>query len=126
MNGYALGFAIVRRCADLSRETQRLLFDGYRGRRQPEGLAAFLHEKHPKTNHLLSRICELPGPNSDLRDAITTAMPRALAKSPRGSQRTASARNEPAHRLFLSAAARISRGDGRRVDGLVRESDSLA
>jgi hypothetical protein len=27
MNGYALGFVIVRRCADLSRETQRLLFE---------------------------------------------------------------------------------------------------
>jgi hypothetical protein len=50
---YALGFAIVRRWADLSRETQQLLFheatagdDSLR-----EGLATFLHEKHPKTIH---------------------------------------------------------------------------
>jgi hypothetical protein len=27
MNGYALGVAMVRRCADLSRKTQRLLFE---------------------------------------------------------------------------------------------------
>ena len=52
---YALGFAVVRRWADLSRETQQLLFDeatagdeSLRG-----GLAAFLHEKHPKTVHPL-------------------------------------------------------------------------
>jgi hypothetical protein len=52
---YALGFAIVRRWADLSRKTQRLLFEeataGDNSLR--EGLAAFLHERHPKTSHLL-------------------------------------------------------------------------
>jgi hypothetical protein len=50
---YALGFAVVRRWADLSRKTQELLFneatagdDSLR-----EGLATFLHENHPKTTH---------------------------------------------------------------------------
>lgn len=49
---YALGFAVVRRWGDLSRETQELLFseatagdDSLR-----EGLATFLHHKHPKTS----------------------------------------------------------------------------
>jgi hypothetical protein len=52
---YALGFAVARRWSDLSRETQQLLFneatagdDSLR-----EGLANFLHDKHPKTTHLL-------------------------------------------------------------------------
>jgi hypothetical protein len=50
---YALGFAVVRRWPDLSRETQQLLFDeataGDNSLR--EGLATFLHEKHRKTTH---------------------------------------------------------------------------
>jgi hypothetical protein len=48
---YALGFAVVRRWADLSRETQQLLFDeSTAGDDSLRGaLAAFLHEKHPKT-----------------------------------------------------------------------------
>jgi hypothetical protein len=52
---YALGFAIVRRWADLSRKTQRLLFEEATAGDDSlrEGLAAFLHEKHPKTSHLL-------------------------------------------------------------------------
>jgi hypothetical protein len=47
---YALGFAIVRRWADLSRKTQRLLFEEATAGEDSlrEGLAAFLHEKHPK------------------------------------------------------------------------------
>lgn len=49
---YALGFAIVRRWADLSRKTQRLLFDEATAGDDSlrEGLATFLHEKHPKTS----------------------------------------------------------------------------
>jgi hypothetical protein len=51
---YALGFAVVRRWADLPREVQELLFDeataGDDSLRQ--GLATFLHEKHPKTASL--------------------------------------------------------------------------
>jgi hypothetical protein len=52
---YALGFAIVRRWADLSRKTQRLLFEEATAGDDSlrEGPAAFLHEKHPKTSHLL-------------------------------------------------------------------------
>ena len=52
---YALGFAAVRRWADLSRETQQLLFDeATAGDDSLRGaLAAFLHEKHPKTSHPL-------------------------------------------------------------------------
>jgi hypothetical protein len=54
---YALGFAIVRRWADLSSETQRLLFDEATAGDDSlrEGLATFLHNKHPKTSHLLKR-----------------------------------------------------------------------
>jgi hypothetical protein len=50
---YALGFAIVRRWADLSRETQQLLFDEATAGddRLREGLATFLHERHAKTTH---------------------------------------------------------------------------
>jgi hypothetical protein len=52
---YALGFAIVRRWADLSRETQQLLFDEATAGDDSlrEGLATFLHQKHPKTIHLI-------------------------------------------------------------------------
>jgi hypothetical protein len=44
---YALGFAVVRRWANLSRETQQLLFDeATAGDDSLRGaLAAFLHEK---------------------------------------------------------------------------------
>jgi hypothetical protein len=48
---YALGFAIVRRWAELSRETQQLLFE--EATAGDNSLATFLHEKHPKTTHLL-------------------------------------------------------------------------
>jgi hypothetical protein len=48
---YALGFAVMRRWGDLSKEAQELLFneatagdDSLR-----EGLATFLHQNHPKT-----------------------------------------------------------------------------
>jgi hypothetical protein len=43
----------VRRWADLSRETQRLLFDEATAGDESlrEGLATFLHEKHLKTTH---------------------------------------------------------------------------
>jgi hypothetical protein len=52
---YALGFAVVRRWADLSRETQQLLFDeATAGDESLRGaLAAFLQGKHPKTGHSL-------------------------------------------------------------------------
>ena len=52
---YALGFAVVCRWADLSREMQQLLFDeATAGDDSLQGaLAAFLHEKHPKTTHPL-------------------------------------------------------------------------
>lgn len=53
---YALGFAIVlRRWGDLPRETQQLLFDEATAGDDSlrEGLATFLHEKHPKTAHLI-------------------------------------------------------------------------
>jgi len=51
----ALGFAIVRRWGDLSRKTQQLLFDEATAGDDSlrEGLATFLHEKHPKTAHLI-------------------------------------------------------------------------
>jgi hypothetical protein len=50
---YALGVAVVRRWADLSRETQQLLFDEATAGDDSlrEGLATFLHERHPKTTH---------------------------------------------------------------------------
>jgi hypothetical protein len=50
---YALGFAVVRRWADLSRETQRILFDEATAGDDSlrEGLATFLREKHLKTTH---------------------------------------------------------------------------
>jgi hypothetical protein len=52
---YVLAFAAVRRWADLSREAQRLLFDEATAGDDSlrEGLASFLHEKHPKTTHPL-------------------------------------------------------------------------
>lgn len=52
---YALGFAIVRRWAELSREAQQLLFEEATAGDDSlrEGLATFLHEKYPKTSHLL-------------------------------------------------------------------------
>jgi hypothetical protein len=51
---YALGFAIVR-WADLSRKTQQLLFEEATAGDDSlrDELATFLHEKHPKTSHLL-------------------------------------------------------------------------
>jgi hypothetical protein len=53
---YALGFAVVRRWADLSRETQQLLFDEATAGDDSlrEGLATFLHGKHLKTTHPIS------------------------------------------------------------------------
>ena len=53
---YALGFAVVRRWADLSRETQQLLFDEATAGADSlrEGLATFLHGKHLKTTHPIS------------------------------------------------------------------------
>ena len=53
---YALGFAAVRRWADLSIEAQRLLFDEATAGDDSlrEGLASFLHEKHPKTTQPLT------------------------------------------------------------------------
>jgi hypothetical protein len=44
---YAPGFAVVRRWADLSRETQQLLFDEATAGDDSlrEGLATFLHER---------------------------------------------------------------------------------
>jgi hypothetical protein len=50
---YALGFAVLRLWADLPRETQELLFDEATAGDDSlrEGLATFLHEKHPKTAH---------------------------------------------------------------------------
>ena len=50
---YALGFAIVRRWADLSRETQQLLFDEATAGDDSlrEGLATFPHQRHAKTTH---------------------------------------------------------------------------
>jgi hypothetical protein len=50
---YALGFAVVRRWADLSRETQQLLFDEATAGDDSlrEGLATFLHERHRNTTH---------------------------------------------------------------------------
>jgi len=52
---YALGFAVMRRWGDLSRETQQLLFDEATAGDDSlrEGLATFLHEKHPTTTHLV-------------------------------------------------------------------------
>jgi hypothetical protein len=54
---YALGFAVVRRWADLSRETQELLFDEATAGDDSlrEGLATFLHQRHPKTTPLPKR-----------------------------------------------------------------------
>jgi hypothetical protein len=48
---YALGFAIVRRWADLSRETQQLLFDEATAGDDSlrKGLATFLEERHHNT-----------------------------------------------------------------------------
>jgi hypothetical protein len=53
---YALGFAGVRRWADLSRETQQLLFDEATAGADSlrEGLATFQHGKHLKTTHPIS------------------------------------------------------------------------
>ena len=53
---YALGFAVVRRWADLSRETQQLLFDEATAGDDSlrEGLAKILHGKHLKTTHPIS------------------------------------------------------------------------
>ena len=50
---YALGFAVVRRWADLSRETQQLLFDEATAGDDSlrEGLATFLPERHRNTTH---------------------------------------------------------------------------
>ena len=50
---YAFGFAVVRLWADLPRETQEPLFDEATAGDDSlrEGLATFLHEKHPKTAH---------------------------------------------------------------------------
>jgi hypothetical protein len=50
---YALGFTVVRRWADLSRETQQLLFDEATAGDDSlrEGLATFLHERHRNTTH---------------------------------------------------------------------------
>lgn len=50
---YALGFALVRRWGDLPREMQQLLFEEATAGDDSlrEGLATFLHEKHPKTAH---------------------------------------------------------------------------
>jgi hypothetical protein len=50
---YALGFAVVRRWADLSRQTQQLLFDEATAGDDSlrEGLATFLHDKHAKATH---------------------------------------------------------------------------
>jgi hypothetical protein len=52
---YALGVAVVRRWADLSRETHQRLFDEATAGDDSlrEGLATFLHERHPKTTHLI-------------------------------------------------------------------------
>jgi hypothetical protein len=49
---YALGFAVARRWADLSRETQQLLFDEATAGDDSlrEGLATFLHEKASQHN----------------------------------------------------------------------------
>jgi hypothetical protein len=45
---FALGFAVVRLWADLSRETQQLLFDEATAGDDSlrEGLATFLHQRH--------------------------------------------------------------------------------
>jgi hypothetical protein len=50
---HALGFAVVRRWADLSRETQKFLFDEATAGDDSlrEGLATFLHWEHLKTTH---------------------------------------------------------------------------
>jgi hypothetical protein len=50
---YALGFAIVRRWAALSRETQQLLFEEATAGDDSlrEGLATLLHQKHLKAIH---------------------------------------------------------------------------
>jgi hypothetical protein len=50
---YALGFAVVRLWADLPRETQERLFDEATAGDDSlrEGLAAFLHGRHPQTMH---------------------------------------------------------------------------
>jgi hypothetical protein len=50
-----LGFAAVRRWADLSREAQRLLFDEATAGDESlrKGLADFLHDKQSKTTHQL-------------------------------------------------------------------------
>lgn len=50
---YALGFAAVRRWAELSQEAQRLLFDEATAGDESlrKGLAIFLNEKHSKTTH---------------------------------------------------------------------------
>lgn len=55
---YALGFAVVRRWAGLSREAQQLLFDEATAGDDSlrEGLATFLHAKHPKTAHLIKKV----------------------------------------------------------------------
>jgi hypothetical protein len=52
---YALGFAVARRWSDLSRKTQQLLFDEATAGDDSlrEGLATFLHKRHPKTKHLV-------------------------------------------------------------------------
>ena len=52
---YALGFAVVRRWGDLSRKIQQLLFDEATAGDDSlrEGLATFLHEKHPETTRLV-------------------------------------------------------------------------
>ena len=54
---YALGFAVVRRWADLSRATQQLLFEEATAGDDSlrEGLATFLHEIHPKTTHPIKK-----------------------------------------------------------------------
>jgi hypothetical protein len=48
---YALGFAIVRRWAALSRETQQLRRGDCWRRSLREGLATLLHQKHLKAIH---------------------------------------------------------------------------
>ena len=49
---YALGFAVARRWGDLPREVQELLFDEATAGDDSlrEGLATFLHQRHPKTS----------------------------------------------------------------------------
>jgi hypothetical protein len=52
---FALGFAVLRRWADLSRETQQLLFDEATAGDDSlrEGLATFLHQRNPKKVRLM-------------------------------------------------------------------------